>query len=166
MLKPPPIRPWTCAKCLRHEPRRRLATAATSAPPPLVSHTDPNTSHQDATLRQIFDSQPFWKEFSARQTHPSKKSLGLFQNRYLTRPEGFEHFASITLAKCKRIVTKVLAYSSAEQYKNIAKDLDRLSDLLCRVIDLSDFVRSTHPDRNIQAAATQAYAQMFEYMNV
>ncbi|THW92377.1 zincin [Aureobasidium pullulans] len=174
MLKPPPIRPWTCARCIRHEHRRRLATAATSAttssstsaPPPLASHRDPQTSHQDAILRQIFDSQPFWKDFSARQTHPSRNSVGLFQNRYLTRPEGFEHFASITLAKCKRIVTKVLAYNTTEQYKSIAKDLDRLSDLLCRVIDLCDFVRSTHPDRNIQAAATQAYAQMFEYMNV
>lgn len=48
----------------------------------------------------------------------------------------------------------------------MARDLDRLSDLLCRVIDLSDFVRSTHPEPAIQGAATQAYALMFEYMNV
>lgn len=44
--------------------------------------------------------------------------------------------------------------------------MDRLSDLLCRVIDLSDFIRSVHPDRKMQAAATQAYAMMFQYMNV
>ena len=48
----------------------------------------------------------------------------------------------------------------------MARDLDRLSDLLCRVIDLSDFVRATHPDPAIQGAATYAYALMFEYMNV
>jgi intermediate peptidase len=131
-----------------------------------VSHRDPPSSHQDRTLRQIFDSQPFWKDFSQASASTSSKPAGLFQNRYLTKPEGFEHFASVTLAKCKRIVTKVLAYDSVDQYKSIAKDLDRLSDLLCRVIDLCDFVRSTHPKRNMQLAATQAYAQMFEYMNV
>ena len=60
----------------------------------------------------------------------------------------------------------MLAYKSAEEYKSIVKDLDRLSDLLCRVIDLSDFVRAVHPDRQVQAAANQAYGMMFEYMNV
>lgn len=48
----------------------------------------------------------------------------------------------------------------------MARNLDRLSDLLCRVIDLSDFIRTIHPDPQIQEAATQAYALMFEYMNV
>jgi intermediate peptidase len=47
----------------------------------------------------------------------------------------------------------------------MVRDLDRLSDLLCRVIDLADFVRGTHPDRKIQAAATKAYSIMFQYMN-
>ena len=47
----------------------------------------------------------------------------------------------------------------------MARDFDRLSDLLCRVIDLSDFVRATHPDRRFQAAATNAYNTMFEFMN-
>lgn len=47
----------------------------------------------------------------------------------------------------------------------MVKDLDRLSDLLCRVIDLADFVRGTHPSRKIQYAATKAYAIMFQYMN-
>jgi len=63
-------------------------------------------------------------------------------------------------------VAKVLGASTVEEYKTMPRDLDRLSDLLCRVIDLSDFVRVTHPDRRIQTAATQAYALMFEYMNV
>lgn len=72
----------------------------------------------------------------------------------------------MTLQKCQRIVTKVLACNSVEGYASVARDLDRLSDLLCRVIDLSDFVRAVHPDQRIRAAANQAYSTMFEYMNV
>lgn len=132
-----------------------------------VSKAAPSTRHDDRTLRQIFDSADFWKDFSSKtQYRYGGKSAGLFQNRYLTRPEGFQDFANITLQKCKRIVSNVLSYETTEDLKRVARDLDRLSDLLCRVIDLSDFVRSVHPDRKEQAAATQAYASMFEYMNV
>lgn len=92
--------------------------------------------------------------------------MGLVQNQFLTRPEGFRQFAQVSLQKCQKIVAKVLAASSTEDYINMARDLDRLSDLLCRVIDLSDFIRAVHTDPAVQEAATQAYALMFEYMNV
>lgn len=53
-----------------------------------------------------------------------------------------------------------------EEYIIMVRDLDRLSDLLCRVIDMAEFMKSNHPDPRIQDAATQAFALMFEYMNV
>nr|OQO18802.1 hypothetical protein B0A51_14709 [Rachicladosporium sp. CCFEE 5018] len=173
--------PWTCANCLRHQvrlARRSLVTSATSrgaAAAALKPEEDyapiirsaPSTSHDDRNLRQIFDSPSFWKDFSARTRHQHDgRSVGLFQNKYLTKPSGFQDFASVTLRKCQRIVDGVLKYSTVDEYKRIVRDLDRLSDLLCRVIDLSDFVRSVHPDREVQDAATQAYSMMFEYMNV
>lgn len=172
MLKRLQRQPWTCPNCVRVEQRKSRRTLATAAAAGVayskpVTHGDPAQKHDDTTLRHIFDSHSFWKDFSSRTTHQyAGKSVGLFQNRYLTKPAGFEQFAAVTLAKCKRIVKNVLAYNTAEEYKKIARDLDRLSDLLCRVIDLSDFVRSTHPDKKMQVAATQAYAKMFEYMNV
>lgn len=92
--------------------------------------------------------------------------MGLVQNEYLTNPEGFRQFAQVSLEKCQAIVAKVLAASTTEEYINMARDLDRLSDYLCRVIDLSDFMRMAHDDPAIQEAATQSYALMFEYMNV
>ncbi|KAK3620082.1 Mitochondrial intermediate peptidase [Elasticomyces elasticus] len=165
---------WTCPKCLLHQQsRRRLVTssktrgavaAARVADYEPASHASPSTTHDDRTLRQIFDSPFIWKEFSAKNKHG--KNAGLFQNRYLTHPAGFQEFASITLTKCKKIVAAVLSYQTTSDLKNVARDLDRLSDLLCRVIDLSDFVRSVHPDRKIVAAATEAYGRMFEYMNI
>ena len=82
------------------------------------------------------------------------------------RPEGFRQFAQVSLEKCQAIVAKVLAAETLEDYIVMVRDLDRLSDLLCRVIDLSDFIRGVHADPAVQEAATQAYALMFEYMNV
>jgi intermediate peptidase len=125
----------------------------------------PGADNDDRTLRKIFDSQAFWKDFSKLGYMSSGKSAGLINNHYLTKPEGWKRFTENTLAKCERIVEKVIALNSLEEYKRLPRDLDRLSDLLCRVIDLADFVRATHPDRYMQVAASQAYVTMFHYMN-
>ncbi|KAF2211178.1 hypothetical protein CERZMDRAFT_69007 [Cercospora zeae-maydis SCOH1-5] len=172
-------RQWRCPSCALRQPRRSLVTstcakgAATAAAAAAddyrpVSKAHPSIAHDDRTLRQVFDSPDFWKDFSSKQKYHygGNKSAGLFQNRYLYEPAGFERWANDVLRKCQRIVAKVLQYDSIAQYRRIARDMDRLSDLLCRVIDLSDFIRSVHPDSKIQAAASQAYAMMFQYMNI
>jgi intermediate peptidase len=180
MFKSAVLRPWICSRCIRRQSslRRYHAQTSSSSLPenplhpsfkdPLsrisVDHAAPGSKHDDRTLRQIFDSPDLWEEFS--QASKAGKNIGLFQNRYLTDPKGFEEFANTSLQKAKRLAGKVLGASTVEQYQQVVRDLDRLSDLLCRVIDLSDFVRATHPDPRIQAAATKAYAMMFEYMNV
>ncbi|RAL17295.1 mitochondrial intermediate peptidase [Aspergillus homomorphus CBS 101889] len=160
-------RPWTCRTCLL-QARRSLETAAATAHRPATDFASTN-NHQkkteDETLRRMFDSQPFWREFS-QNSAAQLKPTGLVQNQYLTSPDGFRVFATSTLQKCQAIVAKVLAASTLEEYRTMTRDLDRLSDLLCRVIDLSDFIRVIHPDPRVQEAATQAYALMFEYMNV
>ncbi|RFU32490.1 hypothetical protein B7463_g3859, partial [Scytalidium lignicola] len=171
MFKSAIRRPWICSNCVRQlsRSRRRLATPAASysSRALLADYTAPGAKHDDKTIRQIFDSPDFWNEFSQSSRHGyGRKSVGLFQNRYLTDPKGFEIFANLSLRKAQRIVDKVLQASSVEEYRHIARDMDKLSDLLCRVIDLSDFVRATHPDPKIQAAATRAYSIMFEYMNI
>ena len=172
-------RSWTCWECsLRRDrgERRGLTTSTLRTNATTVStreHVEPASrassawQHDDQTLRKIFDSPSFWNEFSFKQrSHYQARPVGLLQNRYLTSPQGFQTFAAASLEKCKRIVSKVLLYSSREEYKRIVRDLDRLSDLLCRVIDVCDFMRNVHPDPRIQAAASKAYFMMFEYMNV
>ncbi|KAH0536904.1 Mitochondrial intermediate peptidase, partial [Glutinoglossum americanum] len=173
MIKAFRPRRWICPTCISRQRRVQRSLVNVAAAPsedfrlPLASYTAPGSSRDDQTLRQIFDSQPFWQEFSQRRPAGlPTRPVGLFMNKYLTHPEGFREFAAVTLQKARKIVTKVLGASTVEGYRAIARDLDRLSDLLCRVIDLADFVRATHPDREIQATATQAYGLMFEYMNV
>jgi len=181
MFKTAPGRPWVCARCISQitKPKTRFRHS-TAAGAPATAHylgrearqspfdnSAPGALHDDRTLRQIFDSRDFWKEFSSSSKVGIKaKNIGLFQNRYLVNAEGFERFANANLRKAKMIVNKVLGASSIHEYKSIARDLDSLSDMLCRVIDLSDFVRATHPDERIQNAAGRAHSMMFEFMNV
>ncbi|KAK9769789.1 putative Peptidase family M3 [Seiridium cardinale] len=172
---------WTCSRCLRQAsqrplspPRRRWLTVASGAAPQRkfdaaslpVDHGDPSTKHDDSLLRQLFDSPQTFRDFappSSRAIHGG--NVGLFRNRYLTSPEGFLTFAQDNLMKAHRLVHKVLKAATVEEYKATVRDLDRLSDLLCRVLDVSDFVRVTHPDDRIQAAASQAWALVYQYMN-
>lgn len=180
---------WTCSTCLRrgspnlrfHLASRRWQHSTTTTvplgahdlpPPPRpspksilasVTHNTSDPNHDDLTLRQIFDSPSAWLAFSG--SFQGKPRVGLFRNAYLTEPRGFLAFAHVSLARAQNIVEKVLTATSLAEYQDIVRDMDRLSDLLCRVIDLSDFVRVTHPDRQMQAAAAEAWGIVYQYMN-
>jgi intermediate peptidase len=172
MFKSAISRPWICSKCVQRQSQARrclsIPAAQFAVPRPVpVNNIALGAQHDDKALRQIFDSPDIWKDFSqSSKNWDNGRSKGLFQNRYLVEARGFEEFANASLTKAKKIVGQVLNATSLDEYKRVVRMLDQLSDLLCRVIDLSDFVRATHPDTTMQAAATRAYATMFEYMNV
>ncbi|KAL9063570.1 MAG: hypothetical protein Q9161_009402 [Pseudevernia consocians] len=154
-----------------YTPRGLLAVAATATAGPRPIRFSSTTSHErsleDTTLRQIFDAHDFWLQFSQQHTSDlARPSRGLFQNQYLTQPSGFLKYAQVTQEKCQKIVHDVLSAASIEAYAAIPRQLDLLSDSLCRVLDIADFVRCTHPNTRYQEAAIQAYAFLFDYMNV
>ncbi|KAK5078998.1 Mitochondrial intermediate peptidase [Lithohypha guttulata] len=159
---------WTCPRCLHKTQKRTNASVTTSSriPPSrsfdgaYIAATKPAKA-EESTLRDVFNNQSAWKDFSSQ----AKTTSGLIGNRHLTEPRGFQRFAESSLRKCKVLVERILAASTLEQYKRLPRDLDRLSDLLCRVIDLSDFVRTIHPNQSVAAAASAAYSLMFQYMN-
>ncbi|GAB0131649.1 hypothetical protein EsDP_00000111 [Epichloe bromicola] len=177
---------WICTRCIRRvtQPRtptwkptwnaRRATTSTTlqqrrwqttaSAEATLSAapvHHFASSRHDDAVLRELFDT-PSGLSFPSFSL---KKSHGLFKNRYLTSPDGFLVFAQKNLEKATRLVQRVLSASTTEEYQGLVKHLDRLSDLLCRVLDLSDFVRMTHPDVRFQRAAAGAWSMVYQYMN-
>ncbi|KAI1799875.1 Metalloprotease [Daldinia bambusicola] len=169
---------WTCSRCLRQasrvsrirDQRRWLSSAPGAAQVDTshipVDHSPTDLKHDDALLRQIFDSPPTFKDFARPFFKIGKReNVGLFRNKYLTSPQGFLTFADVTIKRAQKLVQKILSASTLEEYKAIVRDLDRLSDLLCRVLDVSDFVRVTHPDEKIQAAASQAWSLVYQYMN-
>ncbi|KAL9597380.1 MAG: hypothetical protein Q9219_005189 [cf. Caloplaca sp. 3 TL-2023] len=150
------LRPLTSAPYLW---RRSLVTAAVRA-------SEAPRAHDDSLLRNVFDSASFWQSFRHSQCTISSLPNGLLGNRYLTNPKGFITFSQETTEKCRRLVARVVESSTAEDRRLIPKLLDRLSDSLCRVLDVADFVRATHPDSEFQQASSQAYAMLYEFMNV
>ena len=129
------------------------------------SFSNVSTHHDDHNLRQIFDSSDFWDEFS-QQSKPRLGSNCLLQNKFLAKPNGFLEYARTTQARSQKIVEEVSSASSTADYISIPRKLDLLSDLLCRILDVADFVRAVHPNSTYHIKAAQAYSHLFEYMNV
>ncbi|KAL7769131.1 hypothetical protein ACKLNR_000515 [Fusarium oxysporum f. sp. zingiberi] len=159
---------WICNRCVRHttKPPQRRWNSIASAVAQVISPSTPvdhiaSSNHDDTVLRNLFDA-PTGRTFPKFSL---KKSQGLFKNRYLTSPGGFQQFAQKNLERAKNIANKVLSASSVHEYRAVVRDLDRLSDLLCRVLDLADFVRMTHPDSRFQEAAANAWGMVYQYMN-
>lgn len=150
--------------------RRHISTATGTVQNLEADHDpafyrSPDYGEDEQTLQKIFDSCPFWRDYS--QSNPAAgRNQGLLGIQYLKSPEGFFTFVEATKQKCDNLVAKTLAATTVEDYRAMARDMDRLSDLLCRVIDVSDFMRVFHQDAAVIKAATRAYEHMFEYMNV
>lgn len=87
---------------------------------------------------------------------------GLFMNKDLTNPGGFKAFSDKTLSKAQRLVEEI---SAGRRQHTIIKDLDRLSDMLCSVSDLTAFIRTAHPDRRFADKANETFSDVLEYMN-
>ena len=58
------------------------------------------------------------------------------------------------------------ARHNRDELFKVVKNLDRLSDMLCSVIDLAELIRNAHPDQEWVDSAEQVYEQLCEFMNV
>lgn len=101
-----------------------------------------------------------------RNTLLTQKSHGLFNNPYLDSPGGLRQFSRISLQYANDLVQKLKTDRSKEGMIQYILRLDQLSDTLCRVIDLCEFIRSVHPDNNFVKAAQKCHEEMFEFMNI
>nr|QPG55757.1 mitochondrial intermediate peptidase [Auricularia cornea] len=143
-------------------PRRRICSVSPRARAACTVVVRP-PSQDDESIVDFFDrpqGKSWFRTYAAGTT-------GLFLQPSLTHPSAFRHVADAALKKAQALVDRILrAPGSATELRKVVKNLDRLSNVLCGVIDLAELVRHAHPDPRWIDAANDAYAILFEYMNV
>lgn len=94
-------------------------------------------------------------------------STGLFGQRLLTSPSGLAEVAAHVERHCNLVLRRIHAAPAAGQgeLRLVVKNFDRLSDLLCGVIDMCELLWTTHPDRKWVAQAEKTYEGLCRLMN-
>ncbi|KAJ1962158.1 Mitochondrial intermediate peptidase, partial [Dispira parvispora] len=90
---------------------------------------------------------------------------GLFGHPLLRTHAGFLTASERTLQRAQRLVELIETAESAQDLRRVVKMMDQLSDELCSIMDIAEFVRMAHPDVTYRQAAHQAYSKLFDYMN-
>ncbi|KAF8899000.1 mitochondrial intermediate peptidase [Infundibulicybe gibba] len=125
-----------------------------------VLHTIPATP-DDKSLISLFDYPK-----STLRLSPFT-STGLFGHQSLSHPQALITLADSTLVRAQILTERILrARESRDELLKVVKNLDRLSDMLCGVIDLAELIRNAHPDRMWVEAANNAYEMLCEFMNI
>lgn len=127
-----------------------------------------HTSSGPEQIRKLFDSQKYFKNFSlSGYSIFSSSNVGLFKNSMLQTPEGLVEFSEKSLKQAKTLVRTMLVEAKNTENGRLTyiRKLDQLSDILCRVIDVAEFIRVVHPSQKWVDAAQKTHEMMFEYMN-
>lgn len=137
------------------------------------SSTLPGNVH-DQHLRAVFDDPQLWRSISSRQSTGQQHLQGLFCYPRVRKAEDLPQVAADTLAQARIVVNRICAlpqlftsesFSPAQALLATAKQFDRLSDLLCAVIDLCEFIRNVHTEPDWIQQANEAYELLCSYMN-
>lgn len=86
-------------------------------------------------------------------TDPSTKKTGLFGHDILKDPSGFLLFREDAKFEAENLVREAL---DPNRTRKMVQVFDNLSNCLCRVADLAEFVRIGHPNERFAASAEEA----------
>ncbi|WWC69506.1 uncharacterized protein I206_103448 [Kwoniella pini CBS 10737] len=155
----------SCRTYRRQDSQAALATSSSSStasyanyipPPPLSASSKGN----DEALKAHFDL-PY-------PTIDKSTSSGLFQFPPLTHPHALRPLTERTLVQASAIVERISnapSDPSGKELRQVVKNLDRLSDVLCGVIDMCELVRNVHPDKKWIEESERTYEVLCSFMN-
>ncbi len=115
-------------------------------------HRCVTTSSGLTPVAAAFNTRPqqFAKVWSALKRD---KATGLFGFPQLTEAAGFADLKEECISRSMRLVDEA---TDPRRGRIVAKVFDDLSDELCRIADMSEFVRQAHPDLKFASAAEDA----------
>jgi len=99
------------------------------------------------------------------KTHYKLAPTGLFGYKILRASNGFKRMADDALERSVGIVESVTKAESNYELLKTVKRLDKLSDLLCCVIDSAQLIQFVHPDQQVRQSAADAFMKLSNYMN-
>jgi len=110
-----------------------------------------------SSLKTIFNTKdvPFKISFFEKSIQKQNVSSGLFGFDEIKNPEGFGEIQIDCLSNCDKLI-QTATDNNETRNKLVARIFDDLSDELCRVADLAEFVRIAHPDPRFRIAAQDA----------
>lgn len=144
-------------------PLRLFSHCAVHNNAPVTATASVGTEADAKVLRELFDS----PERNKSRIDSSKGSIGLFLSDALSSTESFEALAQRTLLRCQLIVSRILSapQNGPQEMRRVVRNLDRLSDLLCGIIDCAELIRNAHPDKSWVDCANRTYEGLCGYMN-
>ncbi|ORZ18083.1 hypothetical protein BCR42DRAFT_325591 [Absidia repens] len=109
-----------------------------------------------------------WKQYQQHApTINNGQRTGILEHPHFVDAAGFDYAAQQAIQRAQIIVERICnaPQNGMEEMQRVVKNLDRLSDTLCIVIDLAEFLRNAHPDPLLLDAANKAYTDLCTYMN-
>ncbi|CAG9863414.1 unnamed protein product [Phyllotreta striolata] len=98
-------------------------------------------------LAEAFNSRPLHK------LNYRRENVGLFGVPDLTSAEGFNVIENKCIDNTNSLISEALSNENGDRMVEI---FDNMSDSLCQVADLAEFIRLAHPDQNYRRAAEAA----------
>lgn len=150
----------------RFEPRQmHLARSSAAEAHALAAGVAPSVEKDHETLRDLLDR--------PRLHTPQDTAglpTGLFEVEALREPHAFMTLAEKTLVRAQLLVHRIARAGAPDapraELARVVPNLDRLSDLLCGVIDMAELLRHAHPEPAWAEASNAAYEYLCNFMNI
>ncbi|WFC97278.1 mitochondrial intermediate peptidase [Malassezia brasiliensis] len=150
----------------RFEPRQmHLARSSAAEAHALAAGVASSVEKDHETLRGLLDR--------PRLHTPQDTAglpTGLFGVEALREPRAFMTLAEKTLVRAQLLVHRIARAGAPDapraELARVVPNLDRLSDLLCGVIDMAELVRHAHPEPAWAEASNAAYEYLCNFMNI
>lgn len=98
----------------------------------------------------------------------SEHAKGLFLYAPLTQSDSLRRLTDRTLIQASAIVQRIVVAPqdpTGRELRLVVKNLDRLSDILCAVIDMCELVRNVHPDQDWVDQSDRTHQILCSFMN-